>query len=397
MFSQIITLIFFGILYPSYSQDCVMLPSKEDAWDKKLHTDKMANYRVRQPPRNQSCILVKVFFRLKTFGFDEYEAKFTAKIWTRMIWRDERLTWSPEEYGGVSKMVVLPTDIWTPSLKLVNSVDPDYYSMDIEECRVNNNGEVMCVPEIIYESFCFAKLGDWPFDVQNCTLQFADGDRLSSSRFRFKGRAMALDDAEYGNGWNIMLMDPKEDPDSDIQLSITLTLERQASGLVAVLVGPCFILSILTTTPILMNVNDYIRLGFSCFSLISHFTFLFFIDEFLQHSGDTPGILFFVRDSIILTITSVFFTFVLSKIANRKNVPFEWVSLVSNKVFFSFGQYLILPRWRVEPDYKDTKVKNKEIWANTANILNSVYLVVVIIVYVILFKTYMPKQPPVQY
>ncbi|XP_061724435.1 acetylcholine receptor subunit beta-type lev-1-like [Cydia pomonella] len=398
MFSQIVLLIFLGILYPSYSQDCVMLVTKEDAWDKKLHMDKMASYGDRQPPRNQSCVPVKVHFQLKTFAFDEYADRFTAKLWTRMIWRDERLTWSPEEYGGVSKMVVLPADIWTPSLKLLNSVDPDYFNMDIEECLVHNNGEVMCVPEIIYESFCNAKLRDWPFDVQNCTLQFGDGDRLSSSRFRFKGRGLTLGLVEYGNGWNIMLKDLKEDPDSDVQLSFTLIMERQASGLVAVLVGPCSILCILTTTSILMNVNYYIRLGFLCFSLISHFVFLFFIDDFLpKHSGDTPVILFFVRDSIILTITSVLFTFVLSKIVKRKTVPFEWVSLVSNKVFFSFGQYLIFPRWRVDPDSKDTNVKNKEIWTNMANILNSAYLVVDIIVYIILFRSYMPKQPPAQY
>ncbi|XP_063543128.1 acetylcholine receptor subunit alpha-like [Cydia strobilella] len=398
MFSQIILLMFLGILNASYSQDCVMLVTKEDAWDKKLHTDKMENYRLRQPPRNQSCVPVKVHFQLKTFAFDEYADRFTAKMWTRMIWKDERLTWSPAEYGGVSKMVVLATDIWTPSLKLLNSVDPDYFNMYIEECLVHNDGEVMCVFEQIYESFCNAKLRDWPFDVQNCTLQFGDGDRLSTSRFRFKGRAITLGDAEFGNGWNIMQKDLKEDPDSDVQLSFTLTMERQASGLVAVLVGPCFILSILTTTSILINVNDYIRLGFSCFSLISHFVFVFFIDEFLpKHSGDTPVILFFVRDSIILTITSVLFTFVLSKIVKRITVPFEWVSLVSNKVFFSFGQYLILPRWRVEPDSKDTYGKNKEIWNNMANILNSVYLVVVIIVYMILFRSYMPKQPPAQY
>ncbi|XP_063370306.1 acetylcholine receptor subunit alpha-like 2 [Cydia amplana] len=398
MFLQTILLIFLGILYASYSQDCVRLVSKEDAWDKKLHSDKMANYRFRQPPRNQSCVPVKVHFQLKTFAFDEYADRFTAKMWTRMIWRDERLAWSPQEYGGVSKMVVLATDIWTPSLKLLNSVDPDYFNMDMEECLVHNNGEVMCVPEQIYESFCITKLRNWPFDVQNCTLQFGDGDRLSTTRFRFKGRAITLDAAEYGNGWNIMQKEFKEDSDSDVQLSFTLTMERQASGLVAVLIGPCVILSILTTASILMNVNDYIRLGLSCFSLISHFVFVFFIDEFLpKHSGDTPVILFFVRDSIILTITSVLFTFVLSKIVKRETVPFEWVSLVSNKVFFSFGKYLILPRWRVEPDSKDNNVNNKEIWTNMANILNSVYLVVVIIVYIILFRSYMPKEPPAEY
>lgn len=51
----------------------------------------------------------------------------------------------------------------------------------------------------------------------------------------------------------------------------------------------------------------------------------------------------------------------------------------------------------MDPDSKDTNVKNKEIWTNMANILNSAYLVVDIIVYIILFRSYMPKQPPAQY
>lgn len=35
-------------------------------------------------------------------------------------WRDERLQWDPEEFGGLTDIVVRPERIWLPELALMN-------------------------------------------------------------------------------------------------------------------------------------------------------------------------------------------------------------------------------------------------------------------------------------
>ena len=44
----------------------------------------------------------------------------TTNLWVEQYWRDYKLQWDPEEYGGV-KMLHVPSDhIWRPDIVLYN-------------------------------------------------------------------------------------------------------------------------------------------------------------------------------------------------------------------------------------------------------------------------------------
>ena len=47
----------------------------------------------------------------------------TTNLWVEQYWRDYKLQWDPEEYGGV-KMLHVPSDhIWRPDIVLYNKYE----------------------------------------------------------------------------------------------------------------------------------------------------------------------------------------------------------------------------------------------------------------------------------
>ena len=44
----------------------------------------------------------------------------TTNLWVEQYWRDYKLAWEPEEYGGVKSLHVPADHIWRPDIVLYN-------------------------------------------------------------------------------------------------------------------------------------------------------------------------------------------------------------------------------------------------------------------------------------
>jgi nicotinic acetylcholine receptor len=44
----------------------------------------------------------------------------TTNLWIEQLWNDYKLTWNPEEYGGVDILHVPSRHIWLPDIVLYN-------------------------------------------------------------------------------------------------------------------------------------------------------------------------------------------------------------------------------------------------------------------------------------
>ena len=68
-----------------------------------------------------------------TFGYElvhivsivESEQTVTQKIWLRMSWMNEFMTWNPKDFGGVSQTRLDMASVWTPDLFLQEDVSSD--------------------------------------------------------------------------------------------------------------------------------------------------------------------------------------------------------------------------------------------------------------------------------
>ena len=77
------------------------------------------------------------FFKVESVA--AADGRMTLKVWMRMTWTDERLSWKPSEWGGVTQLhfqgASLPaggeiTEIWLPDVQPYNAVTGIHNTLD---------------------------------------------------------------------------------------------------------------------------------------------------------------------------------------------------------------------------------------------------------------------------
>ncbi|KAJ8314215.1 hypothetical protein KUTeg_008776 [Tegillarca granosa] len=91
-----------------------------------------------------------------------------------VMWIDFGLRWDPAKYGGI-KVIRLPHDsIWRPDILLYNNADvSSYFSSISSNVIVTADGNVTWLSMVIFKSSCSINVRYFPFDEQNCSMQFA--------------------------------------------------------------------------------------------------------------------------------------------------------------------------------------------------------------------------------
>ena len=102
------------------------------------------------------------------------------KVWFRMRWVDERLSWNPSDFGGVTQTffqgVAFPgaeeNEIWVPDLQPYNAVDGIVHTLEPALATVQSDGTVYWTRPGSLNIMCkFSGLVAFPFDNLKCTLE----------------------------------------------------------------------------------------------------------------------------------------------------------------------------------------------------------------------------------
>ncbi|KAM3721064.1 Acetylcholine receptor [Dirofilaria immitis] len=145
----------------------------EDA--KRLHDDLMANYnKHRRPaPAAKKPIIIKIKLRLsQIIDVHEIDQIMTCSVWLKQVWIDQKLSWNPKNYGGVSVLYVPYEMIWVPDIVLYNNADSNYNITISTKATLRYDGEVTWEPPAIFKSLCQIDVRWFPFDEQHCHFKF---------------------------------------------------------------------------------------------------------------------------------------------------------------------------------------------------------------------------------
>lgn len=113
--------------------------------------------------------------------YDEDTRELTSSVWEKLTWTDRRLKWTPKEFGGIESIRLPAKFIWTPDMKLYNSLVP-IEERDLTNVVVSHDGTVIWVPPSLYRTHCSAdetgsglscpfKLGSWTYDADTLKLE----------------------------------------------------------------------------------------------------------------------------------------------------------------------------------------------------------------------------------
>ncbi|CAJ0574943.1 unnamed protein product, partial [Mesorhabditis spiculigera] len=132
----------------------------------------------QQIPKTASFPLLGIFVLVCVFitsasCVDVSRQSLMAYAQIELNWTDPRLTWDPEDYGGVELIYVDSDYLWIPAEILGSSLSTKKTNKDQRyPCRVQSNGSVEYVLAVRMELYCIMDIQLFPFDTQICELSF---------------------------------------------------------------------------------------------------------------------------------------------------------------------------------------------------------------------------------
>ncbi|KAJ8026585.1 Neuronal acetylcholine receptor subunit alpha-9 [Holothuria leucospilota] len=167
------------------------------------------NYTRRDRPVLDSSRTVHVTMRLQTYAMldlNERDEVLTTASWLNVMWKDERLTWNPAEFGGLNIVVMHPDEIWMPKIFLSNSFNKDSLEVTSPEkgsIILTSEGIVDFGSPLVQSTHCPLNVRYFPFDTQICPFLFSPVNQyyehmyLSADKAFFGSTASNLE-------WNLL-------------------------------------------------------------------------------------------------------------------------------------------------------------------------------------------------
>uniref|UniRef100_A0A8B9BZH1 Cholinergic receptor nicotinic beta 3 subunit n=2 Tax=Anser TaxID=8842 RepID=A0A8B9BZH1_9AVES len=231
-------------------------------------------------------------------------------------WIDHKLSWNPEEYGGITAIRVPSESLWLPDIVLFENADGRFEGSLMIKAIVKYNGVVTWTPPASYKSSCTMDVTFFPFDRQNCSMKFGswtyDGSMVD----------LILVDENvdrkdfFDNGeWEIlnakgMKGNRKDGLYSYPFVTYSFVLRRLPLFYTLFLIIPCLGLSFLTVLVFYLPSDEGEKLSLSTSVLVSLTVFLLVIEEIIPSSSKVIPligeyllfIMIFVTLSIIVTV-----------------------------------------------------------------------------------------------
>lgn len=141
----------------------------------RLFEDLLSDYNKLVRPVDNNSETLNVTFKLKLSQLLQIHEKnqiMTTNVWLEHSWVDYKLTWKPDEYGGVDVLYVPSEMIWLPDIVLYNNADGNYQVTIMTKAKLQANGTVEWTPPAIYKSMCQIDVKWFPFDQQKCEMKF---------------------------------------------------------------------------------------------------------------------------------------------------------------------------------------------------------------------------------
>ncbi|VDL96836.1 unnamed protein product [Schistocephalus solidus] len=119
----------------------------------------------------------------RIFSPDEVNQVITSNVLVSLEWTDIKLTWQPEDFGGVTNLFIPSELLWLPDLLLYNNADGNYVIDIMTKATVFHNGTVRWTPPAIFKSSCHINVEYFPYDTQECSMKFGtwthNGDQVN--------------------------------------------------------------------------------------------------------------------------------------------------------------------------------------------------------------------------
>ncbi|XP_033733595.1 acetylcholine receptor subunit beta-type acr-3-like [Pecten maximus] len=276
-----------------------------------LHDSLLDGYKPAVRPGSDylnQAVKLNMTFGLKIIkSFDELDSRFSIVGHFTISWYDERMTWDPRIYDGISMVQFHLKDVWIPPLTYsISYNNVDLLGDPLSILSFTNGGEANWEPSNIFDTVCNADISYYPFDNQTCELSvFVVGYDRRHIQLHNMNTYVGLKYYTENPVWE--LLDCKISVDAGI-LTLKFSFKRRSAFIVVNLMLPLLSLCILNLFVFVLPVDSNERVGFSITILLSITVFMSIVSDLLPNAS-SPRIAIFcyllLLDVIISGLISI--------------------------------------------------------------------------------------------
>ncbi|KAI8506480.1 hypothetical protein Bbelb_159070 [Branchiostoma belcheri] len=259
---------------------------------------------------------------------------YVVKIIT-LIWRDDRLSWDPTDYGSLHHFHVSDDLVWKPTLTLQGNADTRYSGgFPATEVDIDFEGEVIWPVESLAKTTCDLDPFHFPQDNMTCAVcwravgEYTIGCSNSTSEEDENFLTCQNDRAEVEDGeWSgIATLSAFNN-----EACLTITLKRDATYHLATTISPCFILIVLMVITFIVPIDKGDRIGFGVTVLLAMVVSLVVITGFLPVSNTLPFIAMLIIVCMALMALFMLTTVFIIIIHDKKGPVPRWARILLMK------------------------------------------------------------------
>ncbi|CAJ0568509.1 unnamed protein product, partial [Mesorhabditis spiculigera] len=130
-----------------------------------VHPDQIRTLRLRSDGK---VMMPTVYFAETTCTIKDASSQILSTcLEIKMIWKDPRLAWDPDDYGGIEQMYLNEQLFWLPDTNVGNVLALSIIHPEgIRTVCVKSSGHVTWPAQYYAENNCRVKVGTFPFDTQ---------------------------------------------------------------------------------------------------------------------------------------------------------------------------------------------------------------------------------------
>ena len=288
--------------------------TKDDA--KLLRSDLLNGYDKFVRPVENQLQTVDVYFDLSLVAiqdFDEVQETISITGIFRLIWTDENFVWNTANanYSSIPYVFMGYNEVWVPEFILTNpSQKLDSLGKEWQIIRYNATGQGSWYPADLIEATCSLDLRYFPFDIQECTLEYYvwgyawNEVRLIPTRdYVYLGLVMG----EHGT-WKILSTSVKNEVVGiSYKATFSFRLERKSQYVMINIVLPILFMCILNVLVFVLPAESGERVGYSITVLLAIAVFMTIVSDTLpKKSEPLPLISYFLLIALVNSaLTSV--------------------------------------------------------------------------------------------
>ncbi|XP_073253765.1 neuronal acetylcholine receptor subunit beta-3-like [Porites lutea] len=285
----------------------------------------------------------------------------------KQSWNNSFFMWSPNDFGGLERILVSPEEIWAPDIVLHNNED-DYVAQAgyTEKFKtwiiIYHNGTSEWNSPVSFKSSCNFDVTYFPYDEHRCELIFGsptsditlmdivtDERRLKREKGQDRSENIEKDDGdeafevENNGGWSIQRVEVKRRvvrhkgyPHPFTKIQLRFVIRRKPLHFVVFSMVPCMLIGALILVSFFIPAESGERIGFSCTILLSVSVYLLIVTEALPEQSDTLPLIavyyIIIMVEIGLALTA---TIVVLKAHHSTSKPPAWLKwcLFINKIY----------------------------------------------------------------